>query len=201
MIKQFDYPNGATPLDPDEILGLKYKHVTTRTELDHLEQSNIESGLQWLRNARKVDVLNEGFLRTLHKKLFGEVWNWSGQFRTTEKNIGVDPRQIGVQLRILLDDVRYWIDNKTYPTKEIALRFHHRLVQIHLFPNGNGRHARIAADILLRHLLKADPIDWAAGADLQSMNLRRTEYIDALRAADAHDYEKLLQFGTGKRSD
>lgn len=138
----FVYPEGATPLDPDELAGLKFKHVTTRAQLDHLEQANIQDGLRWLaRRKNKGDVLHERFVRDLHKRLFGKVWSWAGTFRTTEKNIGIDPRQIAVQLRILLDDARYWVEHKTYDPLEAALRLHHRLVYIHLFPNGNGRHA------------------------------------------------------------
>jgi Fic-DOC domain mobile mystery protein B len=201
MTTTFEYPEDATLLDPDEIEGLKFKHVTTHAELDHLEQANIESGLQWLKRARNVNVLDERFLRNLHRKLFGEVWNWAGDFRTTEKNIGVDPIQIPIRLRALLDDVRFWLENETYPATEMALRFHHRLVKIHLFANGNGRHARIAADLLLTRWLNSAPIDWTAGQDLQALTSRRAEYIKALRAADAHDYVPLLAFGDAERSD
>ena len=134
-----------------------------------------------------------------HRRLFGDVWKWAGTFRLTEKNIGVDPIQIGVQLRMLLDDARYWADHKTYPPLEAAARFHHRLVQIHCFPNGNGRHARIMTDEYLRRRFDHPPIDWAAGQDLMQENERRDEYIAALRAADAHDYDPLLKFvGDGK---
>ena len=193
-METIDYPDGATPLDPDEMEGLKHKHVTRRGELDHLEQANIESGLQWLTRQKKIDVLDELFMKELHKRLFGEVWTWAGRYRKTEKNIGIDPLQISVQLRSLIDDVKYWIDNSTYGSKEIAIRFHHRLVKIHLFPNGNGRHARIMADALLIKQLTNEPIDWAKGNDLQSMNERRTEYISALRKADQNDYKPLLKF-------
>src|SRR5687767_4287643 len=130
-----EYPEDTTPIDPDEMVGLKHKHVTTRSELDHLEQANIHSGIQGLKRTRKRDILNETFLRQLHKKLFGNVWKWAGTFRTTEKNIGVDPLQITQHLRMLLDDAEYWIQNKTYIPEEIAIRFHHRLVYIHPFPN------------------------------------------------------------------
>jgi len=193
-METIDYPDGATPLDPDEMEGLKHKHVTRRGELDHLEQANIESGLQWLTRQKKIDVLDELFMKELHKRLFGEVWTWAGRYRKTEKNIGIDPLQISVQLRSLIDDVKYWIDNSAYDSKEIAIRFHHRLVKIHLFPNGNGRHARIMADALLIKQLTNEPIDWAKGNDLQSMNERRTEYISALRKADQNDYKPLLKF-------
>lgn len=189
-----EYPEGATPLDPDEMEGLKFKHVTTRGELDHLEQGNIQTGLQWLGRSRDKDILDELFVRELHKRLFGEVWTWAGTFRKTGKNIGVDPEQIAVKLRMLLDDARYWIDNRIYPPEEIAVRFHHQLVYIHAFPNGNGRHARIIADALLTKTLDKKPIDWAGGHDLQTMGTRRKEYIAALRAADRGDYELLFAF-------
>jgi Fic-DOC domain mobile mystery protein B len=194
MVDPFAYPEGATPIDPNEREGLKHKHITTRAELDHLEQANIEEGLRWLSRARNIDVLDISFLMTLHKQLFGEVWKWAGQFRTTGKNIGVEPSQIAIELRNLLDDVPYWIENETYPSLEIAIRFHHRLVKIHLFPNGNGRHARIATDLLTSRVLDAGAIDWAAGYDLQQFSDRRSEYIAALRAADGHDYGPLFSF-------
>ena len=189
-----DYPEGATPLDPDEMEGLKHKHVTTRGELDHLEQANVQSGLQWMRKSRKNDILNEKFVRDLHRKLLGDVWKWAGIFRTTEKSIGVDPLEIAVNLRMLLDDVRYWIKNETYSPEQIAIRFHHRLVSIHLFPNGNGRHARIMADALLMKAFGKQPIDWAGGHDFQSMGERRKEYLTALRTADQGNYTPLLAF-------
>jgi Fic-DOC domain mobile mystery protein B len=115
-------------------------------------------------------------------------------FRRTEKNIGIDPIQVPVQLRLLLDDVRYWVEYKTYSPIESAARFHHRLVYIHLFPNGNGRHARIMADALLAKIFSESRIDWAGGYDLQTMNERRNTYIQALRDADRGDYQALLTF-------
>ena len=190
----FREPDGATPLDPDELEGLKYKHIQKRSELDELEQVNIQAGLSWLSRARNKDVLSEGFIRTLHKRLFGDVWSWAGTFRTTEKNIGVDPVQISVQLRMFLDDARYWAEHDTYLPLEAAARFHHRLVQIHCFANGNGRHARIAADAYLQDCFGHQPIDWAGGFDLVKSNERRDDYITSLRAADAGDYEPLLKF-------
>lgn len=190
----FEYPTGATPLDPDELEGLRFKHVTTRGQLDHLEQANIQEGLVWLRRYKEKDFLNEGFVRELHKQLFGGVWAWAGTFRKTEKNIGVDPLQIGVQLRLLLDDTRFWIDNGTYGPLESAVRFHHRLVYIHLFANGNGRHARIMADAMLTKILQQKPVDWAGGYDLQAMNERREQYIQALRSADGGDIGPLMRF-------
>jgi Fic-DOC domain mobile mystery protein B len=179
--------NGHTPLDPDERHGLKFAHVTTREELNQLEQANVASGLAWLSGRRRTDVLSAHFVRELHRRLFGDVWAWAGSFRQTEKNIGIDPLQITVELRMLLDDARYWAENWTFTPLEAAARYHHRMTYIHPFPNGNGRHARIAADAYLRTHFDHEPIDWAAGHNLQSKSQRRTDYIAALRAADAGD--------------
>jgi Fic-DOC domain mobile mystery protein B len=189
-----DGPDGATPLDPDEIEGLRFTHITTRGELDQLEQANIVEGLQWLKKQKNTDILSEGFVRSLHKRLFGQVWKWAGAFRKTEKNIGVDPIQIAIQLQQLLDDARYWIEHTTYPPIELVARFHHKLVLIHLFPNGNGRHARIMADVILTKLMGEPAIEWAGGYKLENMNERRDQYIAALRAADKHDFTKLFEF-------
>lgn len=194
MTGAMDYPEGATPLDPDEMEGLKFKHITTRGELDELEQVNIQSGLLWLSRLRRRDVLTDDFAVTLHKRLFGDVWSWAGTFRRTGKNIGVDPIHISVELRTLMDDARYWAEHGTYDPVEAAARLHHRMVFIHPFPNGNGRHARIMADTVLRRVYSAEPIDWAGGHDLQKMNDRRRAYIVALRAADRGDLDPLLAF-------
>lgn len=187
-------PDGATPVDPDEIAGLKFKHITTRGELNELEQANIQQGLIWLQRRRRGDILTEVITRRLHTRLFGDVWSWAGNYRDTEKNIGIDPIQIPIQLRELFDNSRYWIDNDTYNPLEAAARFHHRMVQIHPFTNGNGRHARIASDVLLRDYFSHSPIDWAQGGSLEISSMRRDAYISALRAADAHNFNPLLVF-------
>lgn len=187
-------PDGATPLDPGELAGLKHRHITTRGELNELEQANIQAGLLWLARRRRTDILSDTFQRELHRRLFGDVWKWAGTYRLREKNIGIDPRQIGVQLRQLLGDAGYWAQHGTYPPLEAAARFHHALVKIHLFPNGNGRHARICADIYLAQCFQHPPVDWEAGADLNRTNARRAAYIAALRAADGYDYAPLLRF-------
>lgn len=190
----FDEPDGATPLDPDEIDGLKFSHITTRGELDELEQANITEGLGWLSRRRGGDVLDDKFIRRLHKNLFGQVWGWAGTYRQTEKNIGIDPIQIPAQLRIMLDDARYWANNGVYAPLEAGARFHHRMVEIHPFPNGNGRHARIAADEFLKDYYQHQPVAWASGFDLQADNERREAYIQSLRAADRGEFDLLLAF-------
>lgn len=194
MIGDLKYPPGATPLDPNELAGLKHKHITTQGELDELEQANIQSGLLWL-SRQKVDVLTDGFAISLHKHLLGDVWEWAGSFRKTGKSVDfVDAVQIPVELRTLMDNARYWADHKTYTPIEAAVRLHHRLTQIHPFPNGNGRHARIMADVMLERIYGAPGIDWAGGYDLQKMNERRGAYIAALKAADKGDISTLMKF-------
>jgi Fic-DOC domain mobile mystery protein B len=196
-MSDFQYPAGATPLDPDEMEGLKIRHVATREELNRFEQDNINDALQWLENRRKSDILTEKFIKTLHKKMFGKVWRWAGSFRRSGKNIGVDWTQFPFYLYTLLQDVRYWIDHRTYSSDEIAVRFHHKLVWIHLFANGNGRHARLMTDILLRDILKQEPFTWnMSGMDVEDQV--RNFYIDALKKADNNDYSMLLEFA---RSD
>ena len=156
-----------------------------------MEQVNIQDGLLWLTKQQHPDVLTEHFIRQVHQQLLGEVWTWAGTFRNTEKNIGVAPEQIAIALRNLLDDVRYWIEHDVYPPREIALRFHHSLVRIHLFPNGNGRHARILTDVLLEKIMSEQPIGWG-DANLLNASDQRRQYIDALRQADAGNYEPLF---------
>lgn len=187
-----DNVEGATPLDPDEMAGLKVKHITSRNQLDELEQINIVSGLRWLKkNESRDDILTIDFALNLHKALFKEVWKWAGTFRLTEKNIGIDPLQISVNLRNLLDDVSAWVEFDTYPARESVLRFHHQLVKIHPFPNGNGRFSRIYADLVATKLFDAPPINWG-GRDLDNMTETRENYINALRIADSGDMSALL---------
>lgn len=189
----FAYPPGATPLTPEEIEGLKLKHITTRGELDRWEQENIQDALAWLKRKRNPNILSEDFILELHKRMFGKVWLWAGQFRKTDKNIGVSWLRIAVELRQLIDDAKAWVKFKTYPVDEIAYRFHHRLVWIHLFPNGNGRHSRLMADVILSELFNAEVFTWGQD-DLLRANDIRKQYITALKAADNHDYSLLREF-------
>lgn len=187
-------PLGATPLTPDDMLGLRLRHVATRGQLDEVEQANVAQGLAWLAVRRRGDILDDVFARRLHRELFGDVWDWAGTYRVRETNIGVVPQEIGVQLRLLLEDARTWCAEEVYAPLEAAARLHHRMVQIHPFPNGNGRHARIAADEYLKQYFGRGPIDWAGGYDLQTDSQRRDGYLRALRSADAGDFALLLAF-------
>lgn len=186
------YPDGATPLDPDEADGLIPRHITTHADLNEWEAANILKAQQWLYSRRRTGVLSEDFCIALHRRMFAETWGWAGSFRRSDKNIGCDWRYVGVKLRDLLNDARYWLERGTYSTDEAAARFHHRLVAIHCFPNGNGRHARLMTDALLREV-GALPFSWGHG-DLIAANTVRHQYLDALSTADRGDLSKLFAF-------
>ncbi len=189
----FEYPEGATPLDPDEAEGLLLPHITNRSELDRWEQDNIAEAEAWAFRRKQKDLLCEEFARRLHRKMYGNVWRWAGDFRRTGKNIGVECWSIGPELRNLLADVATWIEFGSYPPDEIAARFHHRLVSIHLFPNGNGRHARLMTDLLFVQVLGRPRFTWGRENLVRAGDCRQ-RYIGALRAADRHDYAPLLGF-------
>lgn len=183
--------DAATPLTPDERAQLIPTYITTRAQLNEAEQANIADADLWAFR-RKRDVLDEAFLLNLHKRMLNGVWKWAGSFRQTERNIGIQAYGIGVELRQLLDDVRYWVEHQTFSPDEIAVRFHHRLVFIHPFPNGNGRHARLAADLLAVQLGQ-ERFSWGS-ANLVTADETRATYVAALKAADAHDIGPLLAF-------
>jgi Fic-DOC domain mobile mystery protein B len=189
----FEYPQGATQLDRNETEGLIPTHITTRDELNRWELDNINEASAWIDSHKPKDILNEAFMKRLHKRMFGNVWKWAGTFRQSDKNIGVSWRMIPNDLKHLCDDIQYMIQDKTMSEDEIAARFHHRLVKIHLFPNGNGRHVRLMANILLGKFFKKPPFTWGEENLAQSGD-DRMRYIESLKAADRGDYEPLLEF-------
>ncbi|AMV71526.1 toxin, Fic family [Desulfuromonas sp. DDH964] len=189
----FDYPAGATPIDPDEAQGLLLPHIRTREELDRWEQENISEAEDAVLRRKQKDILTEKYARDLHKRMFGNVWRWAGDFRRSQKNIGIEWMQVPVALRQLFQEVNGWLEYQSYPPDEIAARFHHRLVAIHAFANGNGRHARLMADVLLVHLLGQKRFSWGQ-ENLTNAGECRRRYIEALQAADRHDYGPLLVF-------
>ena len=192
---EIEYIDGQTPLDEDEKEGLKISTITTRGDLDEFEQQNIEKAVEWtLKNKFKEErILSEDFIKSLHKRMFEDVWNWAGEFRKTEKSLGVDPYKIGIELRNLLDDCKYWINNKTFDQEEIAVRFSHRIVKIHLFPNGNGRHSRLIGDVVINHIFGHPVFTWGGKALVHQGDVRG-KYINALREADAGDFGSLIKF-------
>lgn len=191
-----DYLEGQTPLDDDECEGLKIDSITTREELDELEDLNIQEAQKWLMKKRKFtaeEVLSQDFVRTLHRRMYGDVWNWAGHFRKTKKNIGVPFYRIPEELHILLEDAKLWINQKTYLPDEIAIRVKHRIVAIHCFPNGNGRHSRMIGDILVEKVLGREPFTWGNGNLVKDGDPRRA-YLKAVKAADNGDIAPLLAF-------
>jgi len=183
---------GATHLSEEEKDDLVASHITTREQLNEWEQQNILEAEKWAFSRRRSDVISIAFLTQLHRRMFDRTWAWAGNFRTTEKNIGVPKRQISVALQDACDDVALWLEKRVFPVPETAARFHHRLVSVHPFPNGNGRHARLAGDVLL-HSLRYPRLNWG-GNKLDSPGRVRAAYITALRAADEFDYVPLLRF-------
>jgi Fic-DOC domain mobile mystery protein B len=190
----FTTGDGNTPLSPDEQAEL-IPNLATKEELNEWERSNILIAYDWALNSRTLkrqDPLTEPYVRDLHRRMFDQTWKWAGMYRNTEKNIGIPPYQIRDALGGLLGDARHWVEHQTFPPDEIAVRFHHRLVFIHPFSNGNGRHARLMADVLAR--TQNRPLFSWGGTDIVQAGDFRKSYIDALRAADKGDITPLLAF-------
>jgi Fic-DOC domain mobile mystery protein B len=188
------YKDGQTPLNPEQINGLKIKTIVTQAQLNEFEQANINQALMGLNSKRKIkNILSEDFVVQLHKRMFGMVWKWAGKFRHTETNIGIEWTRIPIELRKLLDDTKFWVENQTYSPDEIALRFKHRLVAIHCFPNGNGRHSRIMADLIAVQLLGSEKFNWG-NSSLVASSEQRKNYLKALQLADQGSFSQLLIF-------
>lgn len=192
---EFDYKDGQTPISEEEKVGLKIKSITTQGELDEFEQFNIEKAVEWTIRTKlnPEKILTERFIKDLHKRMYGDVWKWAGEFRQSEKNIGIQWIHIGIELKNLLDDTKYWIENKTYSPEEIAIRFKHRIVSIHCFPNGNGRHSRMMADIIIESVFGKKIFTWHQSNMVKPDEIRK-EYISALKKADSGDIEPLIKF-------
>lgn len=180
-----------TPLAPEEREGLIPAYITLRHELNEAEQLNIAKALRWTA-ARKRDVLDRRFVGEVHRRMFGDVWSWAGRYRTTARNIGVDAYRIGTEVQQAIDDARFWCERVTYPPDEISVRYSHRLVAIHPFPNGNGRFSRLIGDLLAQQLGRPT-FTWGR-ASLLSAGETRARYVASLRAADRHDIGPLLLF-------
>jgi len=190
-----EYINGQTPLDEEEKEGLLIPTIANRAELDEFEQQNIEEAMQWVltRSLNANQILTEKFVKSLHKRMYGNVWSWAGHFRKTDKNIGINKWHISSALKSLLDDTLYWIEHETFTPDEIAVRFKHRIVSIHCFPNGNGRHSRLMADIIVNKIYKLPVFSWGAD-NLVKESDARTNYLIAIKEADKNNYGPLISF-------
>ena len=192
---KLEYKDGQTPLAEESKRGLLIDTITTQGELDEFEQKNITKAIQWTigKNISSKKLISEEYLIQLHKKMYGEVWRWAGDFRSSETNIGVPAHTIGRELRQLLDDAKYWVDNKVYQPQELALRFKHKLVSIHCFPNGNGRHSRLMADLIREKIYDGDYFSWGGSKLIKADKLRK-QYIASLKQADKGNIEDLIIF-------
>ena len=192
---KIDYIDGQTPLDEEEKEGLRIPSITTREELNEFEQLNIEKAIQWTfgKKLKAEQLFSEKFIKDLHKRMYGEVWKWAGTFRTSEKKIGVKSYLIAVELKQLLDDAIFWKDNNTYDSEELAILFKHRLVSIHCFANGNGRHSRLIADLIMEKLYNSKFFSWGS-ANLVKATKARSNFKQALRKADKNDIQPLIAF-------
>lgn len=201
------YPAGATPIDPDEIRQLIPTYISNQSELNKLELANILEAMNWAIGNKQIKNFDYTLCLKLHEKMFSKVWRWAGKIRKTEKNIGVPKEQIITSLQSLFNDVAFWLEHQTYDLDELAVRFHHRLVFIHPFPNGNGRHARLMKDILNQQIGNT-PFSWgakegSANDAISSIvsdekdgarNDVRADYINALKQADQKNIKDLLRF-------
>jgi Fic-DOC domain mobile mystery protein B len=190
------YPYGTTSIEAGEIKDLIPDYISIMSELNQVEQSNIADAFIWADQQPLDELLTGTFVFKLHEKMFNQVWRWAGQTRKSNKNIGVMKEHIMNDLAQLLGDVQFWLQKNIFSTDEIAVRFHHRLVQIHVFPNGNGRHARLMTDLLLKKY--GEPkFSWGANTAQASIDIEsvtRAEYIAALKSADNGDYGPLIKF-------
>ena len=185
--------DGNTPFSPEELAYL-IPSLATKEELNEWERENILLGREWAIADRTspVGITSDEYVRKLHTKMFDQTWKWAGEYRRTEKNRGVPVHEIRDRFMALCGDVRYWIENSTYSPDEIAVRFHHRLVYIHPFPNGNGRHARLVADVLATKLGR--PLFTWGSANLIKEGEARMKYLEEIKAADNGDIQLLLKF-------
>lgn len=192
---ELEYIKGQTPLEEEEMEESRIKTISTRGELDEFEQANIEMAVEWSmkNNPTFEKILSVDFVKEVHKRMFAEVWGWAGTFRKTNKNIGVDKYQIEIEINKLMGDCKFWIEKQIFPEDEIAIRFKHRLVKIHPFPNGNGRHSRLCAEILISKGLKKELFTWGS-KNMTDQGETRTEYLKALYEADKESIMPLLKF-------
>ena len=197
FIPNHKYADGNTPIRQEEAEQL-IPRISTMGELNEYEALNILRAREWAFDGRTMklsDPLNELYVRELHSRMFDNVWKWAGTYRQTERNIGCDPREIAQRIPQLLANTRYWLENQTFPTDEALLRFHHQLTRIHPFANGNGRHARMIADIVAVKYGQAE-FSWGAGKGPLAQGDARSRYLAALRSLDVDDnvVKPLLDF-------
>ena len=195
MTDLFQSPADATPLSEDEQQAL-IPSILTRANLNRFERANIDEARTWAmrqRNLKRTDLLTDDFARELHRRMFNHVWRWAGRYRTTEKNLGREVHRLTEGVHNALADARTQLEHSAYPLPEVAVRLHHQLVLIHPWANGNGRHARLMADVIVASR-GGEALTWGARSDLVAMGEVRQRYIDAVRQADQGNLGPLLSF-------
>ena len=190
-----EYLNGQTPLGEEEKEGLLIPSIASREELDEFEQQNVEEAFQWLigKSIKPEKIFSEKFICDVHKRMLNQVWKWAGTFRYTQKNIGVDYWMVSQELNMLLSDAALWFQNEVFPPDELAIRFKHRIVSIHCFSNGNGRHSRLMADIIVEKLFGLEPFSWGERSSSREGDTR-ADYLKALKEADNGSVDRLIKF-------
>lgn len=182
--------DGHTLVPDDELEHLKLSYIRTRGELNAAEQAGIARVYASRRRPTLDRLLDDLYLRRLHRRMYDQVWDWAGRYRLVDTNIGIDPPQIPAAVRDLVAGAKMWFDGGD-PSVE-AVRLYHRLVFIHPFVNGNGRFSRLAAHFAGR-ALDIEPFTWGASLGLDTTTLRR-RHLEALWAADAGDLDPLIVF-------
>lgn len=192
-----DQPDGTTPLD--DISGLLRKEITTRRQLDEAEALNILNAADWLERGVPGDVFTVDFYQRLHARMFDEIWNWAGTLRSVtgaRPNIGVAPEMVPAELgRVAMEYNRVWEENGDQAILPFVARYHHALVWVHPFNNGNGRWSRLVCDAFVERVAKAPSLTWASDT-LNSDSKERARYIAALKNADHQDYQPLIDYLT-----
>ncbi|MDI1355365.1 MAG: mobile mystery protein B [bacterium] len=193
---EIKYKDGQSPLSEEEMHGLLIDTITTHEELNEFEQQNIEKAIEWTytKKFKPEYILSEKFVKELHFRMFDEVWQWAGDFRLSEKHIGIKFHLIGTSLKQLNDDCLFWIENKTYSEDEITIRYKHRIVNIHCFANGNGRHSRLIADVIRKQIFNKDYFSWSSLGKLVKDGKQRANYLKAIREADKENIQPLIDF-------
>ena len=179
--------DGQTPID--DISGLKL-NITTQEELNRAEYENYKKAYQEYRLKKITPNLAPftfSWLCQVHFEMLGDVWEWAGEIRRSEKTIGFPCHKIGSSIHQLLDELQQW-EKEKIPITEITVRLHFHLVTIHPFENGNGRWARLAANIYLRKN-GVGFINWPAQMD--EIKTFRPKYIEALKRAEKGNLDPL----------
>lgn len=191
---------GQTKLDERDKLDL-IPSLITRSQLNEHELLNTASARDWAMSSKvqkRDDLLTDFFARELHRRMFSSIWKWAGKYRTTERNLGWEPHRITEGMRVAFDNAQHWLKHDIYSLTESAIRLHHRLVVIHPWSNGNGRHARLMADVLMVSRGNR-ALPWGeTRSDLVNAGTTRQHYIEALRRADGGAFEPLLDFCSGR---